>query len=259
MDWSRLERDMKYQTASILQSKPRQVVAYEGPPTQSFRSFDSDTRENKSFVEAKNDIFDNKRNDEMWNEMQELRSIVLKQNDKLRRLEDMIDSRDTNTLKFETIQQRIEQLESDIQSCVKLLNTSSRENADFVVQTKSINGRLHWVEDMVRTSSQDFVSKASFSQFLDTCTDQLKTMHASTEAAHANSTMCITFIEALLAAFSQLQGSQQILGLEYLVSLSGYQHMYISWFLYFMLILCAGSGSVDRLFSTCGRLLTGRS
>ena len=215
---------MMYQTASILQSKSTTAVkAYDSGNRSLFRSFENDPREEKrSYVDSNADVFDDRRNDEIWNEIQELRNIVSRQNEKIRRLEEGFDSSDTNSLKIESTQQRIDQLESDIQSCTRLLTGISRENADHVVQAKSMSGRLHWVEDMVRASSQDFVSKSSFSQLLDTCTDQLKTIHMSTETARSNSQLCISFIESLLAAFGQLQGTQPVLGLEHLMGLSGY-------------------------------------
>jgi hypothetical protein len=223
MDWSRLEKDMKYQTATILQSKSRNVIPYEPPPPPpSYRGYEKDTRAERVYNDSKNDAYDDRRNDEIWNEMQEMRAVILKQSEKMRRMEDMLDSRETGNLKFDSIHERLEQFESDIQSCTKLLTSMARENTDFIVQSKSMNGRLHWVEDMVRSSSQDFVSKASFSQFLDTSSEQLKTIHVSTETARSNSAVCLTFIESLLAAFSQLQGSQHTLGLEHLANLSGY-------------------------------------
>lgn len=230
---------MKNQTATILQSKGRHVIPYAQPQQLPHRGFESGARtergydrRNGSYDDHKEDMYnDDRKNDEIWNELQEMKNVIMKQNEKMRRLEDLLDSKDASNIKFNTIYERFEQVESDIQSCTKLITSMARENTDFIVQSKTMNGRLHWVEDMVRTSSQDFISKSSFSQFLDTSSDQLKNIHNSAETARSNSTICITFIESLLAAFSQLQGNQHTLGLEHLANLSGYSILSCSLFL----------------------------
>jgi hypothetical protein len=253
MDWRKIERDVKIQTSGLMQNSlqyppDRSSIPYE--EHQSFRSNVSDSfgtrpSHNSSFrlnpteipsqydlqyqVQPKIDI--------LQGDITELREIIYKQNEKIRSLDHFIENTLSIQSRYDSLAQRFQSLEHEQQTTVKYLTTLSREQSEYLVQTKNVSGKIEWLEELVRSVSQDSVTKSAFSQFLESCSEQLKLVHVSTEQAKNNSSLCMSFLDSFLAALSQLQhtssttptlsGSSSnhapsggfVMGLEYLTSL----------------------------------------
>jgi hypothetical protein len=219
MDWGRIQRDMKFQTSSIL-SKTSNTLNDRHYTDREFGSHPSSRErdiESQPYSHSHILIAETKSN-----EIQIIQDIISKQNDKINKLESLIESRCPKNSPQEFLQQRVEQIEVDIQSFTRHFATISRESSELLVHSKNVSGRIQWLEETLRSSTQECVTKSTFSHFLDTCTEQLKAVHASTEASRSNSTTAMSFIQALLSAFSQLQGQRgsRVLGLEFLAALS---------------------------------------
>jgi flagellar hook-basal body complex protein FliE len=120
-----------------------------------------------------------------------------------------------------TIQNRMNNMEKEIQNCTKYIQNISQESNDLNIQSKAYNGRLSFVEEMYRSSSQEYVTKNTFSQLLTSCLDQLKEINTVAENARTNGIQSMQFVEAFLAAISNLQSSQPSFSLEFLIGLSG--------------------------------------
>jgi hypothetical protein len=160
----------------------------------------------------------------MCNDIDEIKSIIMKQNEKIKALELAADKRDvvlSVSSKQDLIQDRIDRVEIDLQSCSKYIQNISQESSDLGLQAKACSGRLTFVEEMYRSSAQEYVTKTTFSQLLTSCMDQLKDINTISESARVNGLQSMQFVESFLGAISNLQSGQPSLSLEFLIGLSG--------------------------------------
>lgn len=158
------------------------------------------------------------------NDIDDIKATILKQNEKIKALELALDRRDVAlsiTSKQQMIQDRMDRVEVDVQSCSKYIQSISQESAEMALQAKASSGRLSFVEDMYRSSAQEFVTKTTFSQLLTSCMDQLRDINTVAESARSSGVQSMQFVESFLAAISHLQSSQPSFSLEFLVGLSG--------------------------------------
>lgn len=180
-----------------------------------------------------NDDFDHSFNDNgavnqaiVCSEISEMKALLLKQTERIKALELAVDERDLAlspvSSQQELLQERIDRVEVDLQSCSKYIKNISQESSELGVQAKACSGRLTWVEDMYRSSSQEYVTKTTFSQLLTSCMDQLRDINTVVESARSSGAQSIHFVESFLAAISSMQqSSHPSFSLEYLIGLSG--------------------------------------
>ena len=203
-------------TQRAMDDKQRTVDQLPPPPTSIENEFDVHVGSNSGDAES---------HAILTNDINEMKSMILKQNERIKALELAIDKRDVAlaiTSKQELIQDRIDRVEVDLQSCSKQVQSISHESSELEVQAKACSGRLAWIEDMYRSASQEYVTKKTFSQLLTSCMEQLKDVNTAAESARANGTQCIQLVESFMAAISNLQSSQPGYSLEFLIGLSGY-------------------------------------
>lgn len=116
--------------------------------------------------------------DVMMKDIKELRAIIIQQNKKLNTMEKMFttysDVLETSSTSQVAFSERIDQIEYDIRNNNKALHTSAREKSDFAIQNKSLQSRIQSLEDFIRDQSDEYATKDSFSQLLDTTVDQIK-------------------------------------------------------------------------------------
>jgi hypothetical protein len=116
--------------------------------------------------------------DVMMKDIAELRAIIIQQNKKLNTMGKMLttysDVLETSSTSQVACSERIDQIEYDIRNNNKALNTSTREKSDFAIQNKSLQSRLQSLEDFMRDQCDEYATKDSFSQLLDTTVDQIK-------------------------------------------------------------------------------------
>lgn len=256
MDWNKIERDLKYQTTNLLQNKlnykeKEQEKEDKNEEKQSFlilnnqnnlnNNFKNNNNSNNSNNSSNNNLsnytntfnpYNNHNNieinsylqpkfDYIINDINEVKDFILKQNDKIRNMENIIENTILTNSKYEFLKQRFEQIENENKLLMKQLANLSRENSDYIVYSKELGGKMQFLEELVRTTSNDCVSKSAFSQFLETCSEQLKAVHTTTELARSNTSLCMSFLDSFMIALNQLQGnnSPSIVGLEYLTTL----------------------------------------
>jgi hypothetical protein len=242
MDWRKIERDVKIQTSGLLQSSLQYLPdsrssPYDDQPSQSFyrsnnekeqtlsigsvsgpshggsRGPNNSSRLNVSEVPSQYDLhyqFQPKL-ENLHSDIADLREIIFKQNEKIRSLDHQVESALSLQSRYDHLIQRFQQIENEQQVTAKHLTGLSREHSEYLVQTKNVSGKIEWLEDLVRTASQDSVSKSAFSQFLESCSEQLKLVHLSTENAKTNSALCLSFLDSFLSALSQLHSDQRVL------------------------------------------------
>ena len=250
MDWNKIERDLKYQTNNLLLINQRKEVKRSERKEERKEFQEVEQEQEEEIEEQERNLYNNKtshsnsnlnlnsnnlieyQNNSQFqlkfnyliNEIKELKDLFFKQNNKITILESVTDNSLLNNSKYDFLLQRFEQIENENKILIKQLGNISRENSEFLVYSKNIGGKIEWIEELVRSTSHDSVSKAAFSQFLDTCSEQLKAVYTTTELARTNTSLCMSFLDSFLIALNQLQGnnsssSSSIMGLEYLTSL----------------------------------------
>jgi len=257
MDWSKIEKNVQFHTTARLKSHENPAASsrliphpnrstlnsYSGSITHHEDDFSLDNKhsfyshahsgglgEDKCSVpddEYESPVF---RGSNMaaqaliTNDLDDIKATLLKQNEKIKALEMAIDKRDVAlsvASKQDLIQERVDRMEVDLQGCSKYIQSISQESSDLSVQAKACSGRLSFVEEMYRSSAQEYVTKNTFSQLLTSCMDQLKDINTLVEGARTKGAQAMQFVESFLAAISHLQSSQPSFSLEFLIGLSG--------------------------------------
>lgn len=218
---TRVRGVMNFYTQSGNSSRGGEEASDLPPPASSSTLYDNDldspNNNNTRGIELDNQAA-------ICSDIDAIKVLLLKQTEKMKALELAMDQREAAlsvSSKQDLIQDRIDRVEVDVQGCSKHLQSISQEASELGVQAKASNGRLAWVEDMYRTSSQEYVTKTTFAQLLTSCMDQLKDMNTVAENARTKGGQAMHFVESFLAAISNLQSSQPSFSLEVLIGLSG--------------------------------------
>lgn len=248
MDWNRIEKDVKSRTASILVSKSQDSSrierSYDDYPRYESRDFNvgnSLSNNNRNIIhQAPSNYRENYRetnlisqpaplnyaqcdmdeiSSEITNQIEisqryllkeiaDLRNIITKQNDKIRRLEkqDIEESKSSN---YEILTARIDALETEQSNFNKNISNLTRENEDICLTSKTIYNRLQFLDDLCLSATQEYVTKSSFTKLLDTCLSELKSINVVVENSRNSSNQSMLFVEMLLYAFSEMQGGDR--------------------------------------------------
>lgn len=245
MDWSKIERNAQIQTTARLQANRNLTKSYtEKLGIRHASDIDEDffDREHYGTNGGRSDYHLNLKQDDdfqqtcgfesqasICNDIDDLKSLLLKQGKQIQFLEQALEKRDSMSLKQESLQKRIDRIEKECQGYAEQMKNLANEMSEAGVQAKSHNGRICWVEDMYRSSSQEFVTKATFSQLLTSCMDQLKDIHTTAENARSSGQTAMSIVESFLTAISSIQTSQPNLSLQHLMGLSSErQNEYVS-------------------------------
>ena len=253
MDWSKIEKNVQFHTTARLQTTgvsdrvservSGRVSARGYNPTSTLTHYEEDidtshfygtsqledrvservsdenNENNHNYPNISHSSSDNLTTSLIQNDIHDMKATIMKQNEKIELLEMEIHQKKMS--QKNTIENRMNNMEKEIQNCTKYIQNISQESNDLNIQSKAYNGRLSFVEEMYRSSSQEYVTKNTFSQLLTSCLDQLKEINTVAENARTNGIQSMQFVEAFLAAISNLQSSQPSFSLEFLIGLSG--------------------------------------
>jgi hypothetical protein len=257
MDWKKIERDVKIQASSLLTSRGGSRGDYGDYDSHVFEKsrgrnhnssisgysadypslgngsppalLSNNLNESNSFGNPNHshDI----RYEILSQQFSDFKDLIYKQNEKISSLSQQLENSLIYQNKYEMLAHKIQQVENENQNNLKFISNLAREQNESLVQTKSMTNKMEWLEDIIRTTSQDSISKTTFTQFLESCSEQLKLVHISTESARNNTSLCMSFLDSFLSALSQLQQASSpggngenpsggyVMGLEYLTSL----------------------------------------
>jgi hypothetical protein len=256
MDWNKIERGIRQQTSSILQSRSQDVAMLNYVPDMyenngnsissrnnnnnrsalrsEFRSeallhLESSTYCSKRDVEDmldKNNYNIDVNISNLCKELSEMRNHIDRQNEKIKYLEKK-DIESAMVSNYERLCTQINHLEMENSNMTKHITNLSRENSDMHIFVKSLMSKIHLLEEAVRSSSQEYVTKIAYSQLLDSCLEQIKGINSVAESSRVNSMQAQHTVELLLYALSEMNGNNSSSNdissyrLEHLSSISG--------------------------------------
>ena len=160
----------------------------------------------------------------MMRELAELRQTTQQQGKRMAMLEKMLTSCSesldaVNNAQFSS-SERLETLEHEQRVIATSTAHSSRERAELNIQSKTLTGRQQALEEAIRGQENQYASKESFAQLLDTTVEQVRALSVLSESARQRSTQSIALTEALIQALYELNSGPSGFRLDFLSSLS---------------------------------------